>query len=72
MDFSYLIKFDDFFQKISLLVGFPTDQLRFFFCLLICYPAAFIFQWIPVNKPNFKHCYSIFLSIFFVCFCLGK
>ena len=61
-----------FFEDLSSQIGFPADQLKYVLCMLLSYPAAFIFKSLPKNSHALKHAFSIVLSIAFTIFCLGK
>lgn len=60
---------DDSILRLSQVVGFPVDQLKFLICLLLGYPAGFAFR--KLQQPASKHLFSIILSIVLSTFSLG-
>jgi len=60
-----------FFDNLSSEIGFPADQLKYVLCMLLTYPAAFVYKGLPRNNPALKHIFNIVLSISFTIFCLG-
>ena len=49
------------FKDLSPIIGFPTDQLRYVFCLFAMYPLALLYLKIPYGTG--KHVFSIISGI---------
>jgi lysophospholipid acyltransferase len=55
---------DESFQKISDLGGgIPIDQVRFISSILLTYPIAYAYRYLP-NSPTLKHFANIAITIF--------
>ena len=60
---------EDTFTQLAANTGFPADQLKYIFCLLLLAPIAIPFRYI--SSPTVKHLWSIVVSSLMLSFCLG-